>query len=280
MSSVYPVQIIKINQKGKQEKADLVAAEEPLEIRIGYGKSDDRLQSKLTVIMRTPGDDFSLALGFLYTEGIIASPDQIMSVRYCSDLGNSTSKNVVRVEISPEVEVDWETIKRNFFSSSGCGVCGKESIESIYVQIADKLDKSKFKVKPDLMASLSLKFLENQQIFEYTGGLHAAALFDLEGNLLIIREDVGRHNAIDKVIGTAFMNGLVPLNEHILMMSSRASFEIVQKTVKAGISLLAVISAPSSMAVKLAKEYDLTLLGFVRNGGFNIYSGDFRLDIQ
>lgn len=276
MAFVSSVTILQYNLSERKEKADLLATEEPLEIRIGFGPLGDRQQKSLSVTMRTPGHDFELAIGFLFTEGIIQHLDQIESVKYCEDVGKQEEKgNVVRVELKPEVTIDFEKLQRHFYTSSSCGVCGKSSIESVKVACQQLLDG--FTISASLIHQLPDKLRKAQTVFEFTGGLHAVGLFNKTGELILLREDVGRHNALDKAIGAMVLKKQVPLSEYALLVSGRASFELVQKVAVAGIPVLAAVGAPSSLAVALAKESGMTLLGFVRHERFNIYCGDQRI---
>lgn len=276
MAFVSSVTILQHNLSERKEKADLLATEEPLEIRIGFGPLGDRQQKSLSVTMRTPGHDFELAIGFLFTEGIIQHLDQIESVKYCQDVGKQEEKgNVVRVELKPEVTIDFEKLQRHFYTSSSCGVCGKSSIESVKVACQQLLDG--FTISASLIHQLPDKLRKAQTVFEFTGGLHAVGLFNKTGELILLREDVGRHNALDKAIGAMVLKKQVPLSEYALLVSGRASFELVQKVAVAGIPVLAAVGAPSSLAVALAKESGMTLLGFVRHERFNIYCGDQRI---
>jgi FdhD protein len=244
---------------------DYLAAEEPLEIRID-GKP-------LTVTMRTPGNDEELAAGFLWTEGLIDSPGQIAEVRRLSPEG-SPRDNIVSVELGTH-SFDSEILQRNFFAASSCGICGKASITAIRVRGLTP-PNAKFRIDPELLCEFPARLHDQQQLFGRTGGLHAAALFDSAGKLLIIREDIGRHNAVDKVIGWSLVKGLLPLSECAMMVSGRGGFEIVQKALAAGVPVLASVSAPSSLAVKLARETSLTLIGFLRDRRFVIYSNPER----
>jgi FdhD protein len=275
-TTVKHIDVTKITASGVEQKPDLLAVEEPLEIRIGFGTMTDRQQKSVSVTMRTPGHDFELAIGFLYTEGIIHHVYQVESIKYCEDLGKQEEKgNVVRVELKPEVSIDFEKLQRHFYTSSSCGVCGKSSIESIKVACQGLTDG--FSISASLIHQLPDKLRKAQTVFEYTGGLHAVGLFDKAGELILLREDVGRHNALDKAIGAMVLKKQVPLSDYALLVSGRASFELAQKAAVAGIPVLAAIGAPSSLAVALAKESGMTLLGFVRNERFNIYSGDQRI---
>jgi FdhD protein len=250
-------------------RRDSLAAEEPMEIRIG-GRA-------ITVTMRTPGEDTELAAGFLWTEGLIESPEQLVSVRQCSAEHQGCS-NVVEVELQ-EGAFRPESVERNFISTSACGVCGKASIDAVRRRNLSRPDAN-FSVGPELLCGLPDRLRERQEVFGRTGGLHAAAVFDGQGNLLALREDIGRHNAVDKVIGWAVLEGRIPLAEHVMLVSGRGGFEIVQKALAAGIPVLASVSAPSSLAVRLAREFDQTLVGFLRGRRFVVYSGASRITME
>lgn len=249
-------------------KDDFLAAEEPLEIRIG--------DQPLSVTMRTPGDDRELAAGFLLTEGIIQSQGEIQSLEPVTSGAEGARGNVIRAGLSPGAGADQEKMRRNFFAASSCGICGKASIDSVRARTMQAPN-------PDLRlpASTLLRLPEalrsSQDVFDRTGGLHAAALFDASGKLLCLREDIGRHNAVDKVIGWALLEGLVPLKDSVLLVSGRGGFEIAQKAIVAGLPIVACVSAPSSLAVQLAREMRLTLVGFLRGNRFVIYSGEQRI---
>src|SRR6185436_3710536 len=269
MTSVKQTNIKKFSDSGIESKPDLLAIEEPLEIRVGFGSMGDRQQRNLSVTMRTPGHDFELAVGFLFTEGIIQQFDQIESVKYCEDGGKQEQKeNIVRVELKSEVKIDFEKLQRHFYTSSSCGVCGKTSIDAVKVNCAQLSDS--LKISKDVIHAVPEKLRKAQHVFEYTGGLHASALFDAEGNLILLREDVGRHNALDKIVGAMLFKNEMPLSNYTLLVSGRASFELVQKAAVAGIPVLAAVGAPSSLAVQLAQDHGLTILGFVREDRFNI----------
>jgi FdhD protein len=244
---------------------DSLAAEEPLEIRVGG--------VPLTVTMRTPGNDLELAAGFLLTEGIIESVEQIAGLRSVAP-ENGLRSNVVEVELK-ETDFDAAGLQRNFFAASSCGICGKASIEAIRVR-GLRTPASEFRVDPEVLCRLPETLRAEQAVFTRTGGLHAAALFDGEGRLIALREDIGRHNAVDKIVGWALLEKRLPLSEYVMLVSGRGGFEIVQKALAAGIPVLASVSAPSSLAVKLARELGLTLVGFLRGRRFVIYSGEFR----
>lgn len=269
--SVINVKVKKVSTGSCIETDDELAVEEPLEIQLIYGSNDNRIQKSISVTMRTPENDEELAAGFLFTEGIIQNRSQI------SKISCDTFSNKVSVTLSENVIPSLQNTERNFYTTSSCGVCGKSSIEaiktvSVYQSAADEI-----RLKADLFYGLPDALRKQQEIFESTGGLHASALFDFDGNLILLREDVGRHNALDKVIGSAFLNSQLPLNENILLLSGRASFELIQKAVMGGIKIIAGVGAPSSLAVQLAKESDMTLIGFLRDERFNIYSGENRV---
>jgi len=266
---------------------DLLAVEEPLEIRLGFKRGDRRDHKAISITMRTPGEDAELAAGFLFTEGIVRSADQIERIRNCgpkvSDASgkaeriNSVSSNTIRVDLMDGVDADLERLERHFYTSSSCGVCGKSSIEALNTGARRITDSEGTKVDSSVIHTLVDILRSSQNVFEQTGGLHASALFSLKGELDIVREDVGRHNALDKVIGAKFLAAETPLSDRVLLVSGRASFELVQKALMAGIPIMAAVGAPSSLAVELAKEFDMTLLGFVRDGRFNIYAGEERI---
>ncbi len=244
---------------------DSLAAEEPLEIRLN--------DTPLTVTMRTPGHDLELAAGFLLTEGIVESRSQIAAIQAAAPR-NGVKSNVVKVELQ-EKTVDTADLQRNFFAASSCGICGKASIEAIRRRDLPQPNRE-FSFDPELLCRLPETLRAEQAVFSRTGGLHAAALFDELGNLIALREDIGRHNAVDKIIGSALLDERLPLNRHVMLVSGRGGFEIVQKALAAGIPILASVSAPSSLAVKLARELGLTLVGFLRGRRFVIYSSPFR----
>jgi len=277
--ATHPVHIQKVREATREEKIDLLAVEEPLEIRLGYGPEGDREQKSLAITMRTPGQDLELALGFLFTEDIIRSMDDVTYIRHCTDHRGEASENVVRVELHPNKKMDWSSLQRHFYTTSSCGICGKASIESLE-RICPARIVSDLCVASDVIHRLSEKMREAQNVFEYTGGLHASALFDAEGNLLYMREDIGRHNALDKLIGAALFKGLLPMDKHLVMLSGRSCYELVQKAVMAGIRVIAAVGAPSSLAVQLAVEHHVTLIGFLRNDRFNLYSGEHRVKVD
>jgi FdhD protein len=250
---------------------DTLAAEEPLEIRL-----DGR---PLAVTMRTPGDDFDLAAGFLVGEGVITKPDQLRTIRYCAgaDEDGRNTYNVLDVTLAPGVPVPDLTLHRNFYTSSSCGVCGKASLDAVRLQAAYDLETDRTEVAAATLLALPAELRAAQRVFDSTGGLHAAALFTADGTLLAAREDVGRHNAVDKVVGWALRESRLPLAGTVLLVSGRASFELAQKAVLAGIPVLAAVSAPSSLAVDLAADSRLTLVGFLRPPTFNVYTTPDRI---
>lgn len=245
---------------------DSLAVEEPLEIRV-RGAS-------IAVTMRTPGHDHELAAGFLLTEGVVARRSDIVEIAHCQQGEAADRDNIINVYLAPDVELDLERLTRHVFASSSCGLCGKATIESVQ-QCFPRID-SKFRVDSGIIPTLPGKLRAHQATFDRTGGLHAAALFDAQGELLVAREDVGRHNAVDKSLGERFLGGHA-MTDIVLMVSGRASFEIMQKALAAGIPIIAAVSAPSSLAVDFAKKNGQTLIGFLRGDSFNVYSGPERL---
>ena len=263
-----PVQKIEGDTSGPFQ--DLLAVEEPLEIRIG--------DKTVAITMRTPGHDFELAAGFLFTEGILQNSSQIRRIaRHHSAKNARQASNSVTVELSPDVEIDFERLQRHFYTSSSCGVCGKASIDALHAQGCPMLASESPVVRSEIIHRIPDALRRQQDVFERTGGLHAAAVFDSRGNLILLREDVGRHNAVDKLIGAEMMRDHTPLSDKLLLVSGRVSFELVQKALMAGIPILAAVGAPSSLAVETAQRFQMTLLGFVRDARFNIYSGASRI---
>lgn len=258
---------------------DNLAVEEPLEIRLGYETPEGRREHKsISITMRTPGDDFELAAGFLFTEGIIHDASEVEEIKHCgAPVGRTFLRNTVRVDLRRGVEIDFKRLERHFYTSSSCGVCGKTSIEALQTIACPVLPHDHPIFDATMIHRLPEVLREAQAVFERTGGLHAAALFDSTGTLHALREDVGRHNAVDKLIGSQMLAGCVPLNDYLMLVSGRASFELVQKAVMGGIPMLAAVGAPSSLAVELARNFNMTVLGFVRNERFNIYTGAHRI---
>ncbi|MDX6380732.1 MAG: FdhD protein [Rubrobacteraceae bacterium] len=239
------------------------------------------VRQTVAITMRTPGADFELATGFLYGEGVVSSPEDILKISYCvdSDLDTEQQYNIVNVELRGGRDYDLRSLDRHFYTTSACGVCGKASLEQLELRGCPVIPPGP-EVNPETIYSLPEKLREAQGLFEATGGLHAAALFDKEGNLLALREDVGRHNATDKLVGWALLEGRLPLSDHIVMVSGRSSFEILQKCLVAGVPIVCAISAPSSLAVDVARQFGMTLVGFLRGNRFNVYSGHERIHIQ
>ncbi|WBQ04764.1 formate dehydrogenase accessory sulfurtransferase FdhD [Kribbella sp. CA-293567] len=265
--------VLRLTPDGERSRPDSIAVEDPLELRV-----DGR---PLAVTMRTPGHDVELAHGFLHTEGVIGSAGDLRDARYCDsrDAEGRNTYNVLDLGLSPGVPAPETGVERNFYTTSSCGVCGKASLDAVRVKSRYSPAGDPLRVSLEVLASLPDRLREQQEVFERTGGLHAAGLFTPDGELLVVREDVGRHNAVDKVIGWALLGGLIPARGHILIVSGRTSFELAQKAVMAGIPLLGAVSAPSSLAVELADECGLTLAGFIRNGSLNVYSHPDRITV-
>ena len=255
-------------------RSDSVATEEPMETRILVGGR----RHTVAVTMRTPGSDFELAVGFLYGEGVVTSRNQVQRVTYCvdDDVDEEQRYNIVNVELKGSIEPDLHVLERHFYTSSACGVCGKASLEAIELRDCP-MPSSGPVVAPDVLYGLPDKLRDKQGLFEATGGLHAAALFDTAGELVAVREDVGRHNAVDKLVGWALMADRLPLGDHIVLVSGRTSFEILQKCVAAGAPMVCSVSAPSSLAIDVATRFGVTLVGFLRGRRMNVYSGEQRL---
>lgn len=257
---------------------DALAVEEPLEIRLAWRDAEGAPRSEaVAVTMRTPGDDFELVAGFLRGEGILPDRSLLREMSYCRSGKAEQEYNVVEARLRSGVSVDVARLRRNFYTTSSCGVCGKASLEAVEAQGCSVLAGGSPTVDAALVPLLPGRLREAQGVFEDTGGLHAAGIFDVTGALGLLREDVGRHNAVDKVVGRLFLDGRLPASEGVLVVSGRASFEIVQKAVAAGIPVLVAVGAPSSLAVDLAARFGQTLVGFARDGGFNVYAGRERI---
>lgn len=266
------------NQAELKRVQDWVAIEEPLEIRLGIDTKNGRTANSISITMRTPGNDAELAIGFLYSEAIITSDSDIDSVELCGPAAvDSGRRNIVRVDLKAGVTVDLARLRRNFYTTSSCGVCGKSSLDALHTIGAAAPPFFERSFKQSVLIGIPEKLRAQQDTFEQTGGLHAAAAFNANGDLLLVREDVGRHNAVDKVVGALLQDKRLPANDLGLMVSGRASFELMQKALVAGFPLLAAVSAPSSLAVALAREFDVTLVGFLRGDKFNIYAGNKRI---
>ncbi|GAA3801117.1 formate dehydrogenase accessory sulfurtransferase FdhD [Streptomyces phyllanthi] len=284
--------VIRIRDGAVSTRPDTLVAEEPLEIRLN-GKP-------LAITMRTPGDDFALAAGFLVSEGVLAEQKDLRNIVYCAGAtyggtsrsseaesgGGSNTYNVVDVKTAPDVAVPDITLERNVYTTSSCGLCGKASLDAVRTTARWPIDDTHggdappVRLDPELLAALPDRLRAAQRVFDRTGGLHAAALFSEDGELLDVREDVGRHNAVDKLVGRALQSGALPLSRTILLVSGRASFELAQKAVMAGVPVLAAVSAPSSLAVDLAVESGLTLVGFLRGASMNVYAGEDRIALR
>ncbi len=276
-----PVEIRRIHGRDDEAADDLVAIEEPLEIRLGFRDGDDRGERSVSITMRTPGNDDELAIGFLYAEGLLQSADQVVEVWHRSPPvpGEDELRNVIRVDLGDDVRIDFDRLERHFYTTSSCGVCGKASLEALNAQsqYADALAASGFRISRGVVMALGSGLVRKQEIFDDTGGLHASGLFDATGRFSIVREDVGRHNALDKLVGRLFLDNALPATDHGVLVSGRTSFELVQKVAMAGVPVLAAVGAPSSLAVDVAREFGITLIGFLRDGRFNIYSGADRI---
>lgn len=265
-----PFPIIRTIDDLSQPEMDVLAEESPLEIRLIFGQNDHREEKALSVTMRTPGDDMHLVLGFLFTEGIIDQPSDVLEIRHCEQTPTEAKGNVIKVWMNPHWIWPRQSMDRNFYTTSSCGVCGKSSIDAIHSRCSFSIQPINF--QHSLLGTLPEKLRIAQIAFKHTGGIHASALFDLKGNLISIAEDVGRHNALDKIIGKAFVNNQLPLAQNILLVSGRLSFELVQKAATAGIPVIAAIGAPSTLAVDLAKKMNVKCFGFVKENRWNDYT--------
>lgn len=270
------VSVFRLVEGELKNKKDVVAVEEPLEIRIEYAIDGLLKRAPISITMRTPGEDFELAVGFLHGEGIIQAKEDVREVSYCQG-DQPQTYNIVLVKLASKVSFDPEVLARNFYTTSSCGVCGKASLEAIDLKGCEKITDVDLQVSSDVLRRLPSILREKQGLFERTGGIHAAGLFTQSGECISIREDVGRHNAVDKVVGQAFLKSMIPLDRHILVVSGRTSFEIMQKALVARVSTIAAVGAPSSLAVDLAKKFGMTLLGFTKADGFNVYAGSRRI---
>ncbi len=262
----------------RESRADAVAVEEPLEIRIGYSTPAGRATRSISITMRTPGNDRELAAGFLLTEGIVHSASDLAAIEFCgAPAPDSGLHNVIRAELRSDVEVDLGKLERHFYTTSSCGVCGKASLDALRIGGVGDLTGNQTAFARGILTAMPGSLRKAQATFDKTGGLHAAAAFDTAGRIVALMEDVGRHNAVDKVIGKLLLDDLLPAHGLGMLVSGRASFELTQKTLVAGMPLLVAISAPSSLAVKMATEFDMTLVGFLRGETFNVYAGERRI---
>ncbi|MCP3754166.1 formate dehydrogenase accessory sulfurtransferase FdhD [Streptomyces sp. TBY4] len=267
--------VLRLREGAVSARPDTLVAEEPMEIRLN-GRP-------LAITMRTPGDDFALAAGFLVSEGVLGSAEELRNIVYCAGAtaGGANTYNIVDVRTAPGLVLPEITLERNVYTTSSCGLCGKASLDAVRTTARwPILDTPPVRLDAALLARLPDRLRAAQQVFDRTGGLHAAALFTEDGELLDVREDVGRHNAVDKLVGRALRGGLLPLSRTVLLVSGRASFELAQKAVMAGIPVLAAVSAPSALAVDLAVETGLTLVGFLRGTSMNVYAGEHRIALR
>lgn len=280
MNASVQLPVIKIKNSSQKSGMDNLAVEEPLEIRLAYSGEISVQRKSLAVTMRTPGNDDELAVGFMFTEGIISGYSAVKSTEHILEACSENKQNLILVSLHPEILPNLMQAERNFYTTSSCGVCGKASINAIRTVIPSVLESGINLIIPaEIIYSLPEKLSAHQKVFAETGGLHAAALFEQDGELILVKEDVGRHNALDKLIGASLKNNKIPLSNGILFLSGRASFELVQKAAMAGIQVIAAVGAPSSLAVSLAVEFGITLVGFVRDNRFNIYSSAERIKI-
>jgi FdhD protein len=285
--ATHTVSIEKLTGSDSRHTEDTLAVEEPLEIQLAHGPLGARSVKSISVTMRTPGHDFDLAAGFLMTEGVVRDSNDIDQIKYAANnigdistaavqaqtaLPYQSGKNVVRVELAPDVVVSLANLERNFYTTSSCGICGKASLLALQT-VCPPRRKNTFQIDADVLYTLPNRLREAQTLFTQTGGIHGAALFDASGNLLVVREDVGRHNAVDKLLGAEFLADRTPLRNTLLLLSGRASFELMQKALMGGISMVAAVGAPSSLAVQVGKDFDITLIGFLRDRHCNIYNG-------
>ena len=275
--STHTQQVLKYKNGQYKKQEDILAIEEPLEIRLEYGEIEKRQQKSISITMRTPGQDEALAIGFLFTEGIIQNQTQIRSIEKVKSWNPQTQDNIILIRLSPNTTIDLQKLERHFYTSSSCGVCGKSSIDAVHQSGAKTIEKNTLSFDANLLHHLPERVKEKQQVFGQTGGIHAAGLFNKKGVLLDVKEDVGRHNALDKLIGSALLKDRTLLSQHIVLLSGRVSFELIQKSLMAGIPIVAAVGAPSTLAIQLAKESNMTVIGFLRNGGFNIYCGMARI---
>jgi FdhD protein len=275
-NSVVQKNIIKLVNGLPKSFDDLVAVEEPLEIKLNYMHDDVATEKSVSVTMRTPGFDFELASGFLLTEGVIAQCSDIDYINYCKNTDAESINNVVKVVMHKEAKINLQSAERNFYITGSCGVCGKASIASIHQNSCFTIAFD-LKISQQIIFSLMLQMQAEQITFKYTGGIHACALYDDEGKILLVREDIGRHNALDKLIGNYVLKKALPLNKHILLLSGRISFELVQKAAMAGITVIVAVGAPSSLAIDTAEKMGITLIGFLKENSMNIYTHAQRI---
>ena len=279
MSSSHPVSIQRLDGETSSRLLDAVAVEEPLEIRLSLDALMPGDHKPVSITMRTPGHDDELAVGFLFSEGILRAPEQIRKVSYWGrPPPGKAERNVAVVELAPDVDIDFDRLERHFYTTSSCGVCGKTSIDALRQQGPfTGADNSSFRITTETVLALPEALRERQASFGVTGGLHATGLFNRQGEIVLVREDVGRHNAMDKVVGRLFLDGDLPASGYGMIVSGRTSFELMQKAAMAGVSTLVAIGAPSSLAIEMAEEFGMTLVGFLRDGRCNVYANEQRI---
>jgi FdhD protein len=274
-----PSEIIKISDSDVKHVNDMLSVEEPLEIILVHFFTDSWVEKNIAVTMRTPGNDIELTVGFLFTEGIIQSVNQIKNIEESVSVEafNGLASNQIKVHLNENIQFDLSKLERNFYTTSSCGVCGKASIDAVKIACPIIVPADKWKIEKNVLLTFNDSLRNSQENFNFSGGIHASAMFDLAGELLDIKEDVGRHNALDKLIGSAVQKNEIPLFNNILFLSGRVSFELVQKASMAGFRMICAVGAPSSLAVDLAEELDITLIGFLRDNRFNIYAAPERI---
>ncbi len=271
------ISLLRISATKRDEVVDSLAIEEPLEIRLVHTSGGKQHQRTIAITMRTPGQDVELAIGFLFNEGILSHRDEVRAAAHVRPEHGCRAQNRVQVELHDHVAVKLESLERNFYTTSSCGVCGKTSIAALATGDVPPLRGDCPRVSQTLIHRLPELLREAQAVFDSTGGLHASGLFSSDGQLQCLREDVGRHNALDKLIGRQFLDGLLPAEDQVLVLSGRASFELLQKAARAGIAVVVAIGAPSSLAVRMARHHDITLIGFARGDRFNLYTAPERI---
>ncbi|MEM7104288.1 MAG: formate dehydrogenase accessory sulfurtransferase FdhD [Bacteroidota bacterium] len=273
---IFGTRLLRVNDHGHTEDLDYVVVEEPVEIMVEHGPANERESTSVSITMRTPGHDDLLATGFLYSEGLISRREEITEISVTSEAASNKGNRVV-VSLTTDATFDVASLSRNFYMTSSCGVCGKASIDALRMHNLPFLENGQPRFDSSFFHRLPEILLDEQRVFEHTGGLHAAALFDRDGKLVSLKEDVGRHNAVDKLIGESLLNEKLPLNNFVILVSGRISFELVQKALMAGLPVMAAVGAPSSLAIQLASRFGMTLIGFIRDGRYNIYSGRDRV---
>lgn len=280
-AGVASVEVDVFAEGARSRRSDLVTVEAPLEVRLVHGPERERAQLSVAVTMRTPGDDLALAVGFLHGEGVVHAADEVVAIEHEGPPDPASGeRNVVRVELSPTVDFDEKALQRNVYTTSSCGICGKASLEAVRVQLPDRGGRDSFAISRRALETLPRRLWERQLEFASTGGLHASATFDATGAIVAVAEDVGRHNALDKLVGRYLLDGRLPLATSGLVFSGRASFELVQKAAMAGCPFVGAIGPPSSLAIELAAEQRMTLVGFLREDRFNVYTLPHRVLLE